>query len=379
MHRTLILVASLTFVAADASHAAPLPGLTLGPGGAVLREGRPYRGLGINYFSCFLRCLYKPADTSYEAGFQTLAEHGIPFARFCACGFWPRDMRLYQEDRAEYFRLLDGVVRCAERRGLGLIPSLFWHHPCVPDLVGEPCNQWGNPQSKTHAFMRQYVQEVVTRYKDSPAIWAWEFGNEYNLAADLPNAAEHRPAVWPKLGTAAQRTEQDDLTSEMLVVAWREFAREVRKYDAHRLIGTGNSILRDWAWHNRSERSWKPDTPEQFAEMLTLCTPEPIDLISVHCYEKALNRVEQVTAAARQLGKPLFVGEFQVNAPDSAEARPALQAFLAELDRLAVPLAAVWVFDLPSQEKDFNISASNGRAWQLPVLGEWNKRLQSSR
>jgi endo-1,4-beta-mannosidase len=35
--------------------------------------------------------------------------------------------------------------------------------------------------------MRAYVRDVVERYKDSPAVWGWEFGNEYNIPTDLPD------------------------------------------------------------------------------------------------------------------------------------------------------------------------------------------------
>jgi hypothetical protein len=55
----------------------------------------------------------------------------------------------------------------------------------LPDAVGEHHDQWENPKSKTIGTMRQYVGDIVGRYKDSPAIWAWEFGNEPNLSVDL--------------------------------------------------------------------------------------------------------------------------------------------------------------------------------------------------
>ena len=66
------------------------------------------------------------------------------------------------------------------------------------------------------------------------------------------------------------------------------------------------------------------------------------------------------------MGKPIYVGEFQyINdyAPDSAEARKSFLAFLDKLDRLHVPLASVWNYDLPAQEATHNISATNPRAW----------------
>lgn len=373
MFKSIRWLALTAICAAAASlYAAPQPGLTPGPNATVLKDGRPFRGVGVNYFDCFGRTLQKRDDTSYDAGFQVLAEHKIPFARFSATGFWPRELGLYLTNRAEFFRRFDGVVRSAEKHGIGLIPSLFWHLPCVPDIVGEPMDQWGHPQSKTHAFMREYVREVVTRYKASPAIWAWEFGNEYNLACDLPNAAQHRPAVWPTLGTATNRTQRDEITYDMLVVALAEFGKAVRQHDPHRLITCGNSFPRESAWHNRKERSWKKDSPEQFAEMLALATPDPLNLISVHCYENALGQVGAATAAAAKAGKPLFVGEFQVAKSESPDARAALADFLGTLEKHGVPLAAIWVFDFKSQDKDFNITPANGRAWQLGVLRDWN-------
>jgi hypothetical protein len=130
-----VLVSGLAALAlAGVLHAADAPspsgpasvGLTNGPDATVLKDGELYQGGGVNYFDCFLRTLNDGNDTSYDAGFAKLAAKGIPFARFCATGFWPRDMKLYQTDRAEYFRRLDGVVKSAEKHGIGLVPSLFW-------------------------------------------------------------------------------------------------------------------------------------------------------------------------------------------------------------------------------------------------------------
>ncbi len=282
-----ILIAAMTAAAAAPHHRSDLSSRD----GVLLKDGVPYRGIGVNYFDAFARTLADPNDTSYDAGFRVLAEHKIPFARFMCTGFWPAEMKLYREDKQAYFKLLDGVVLSAQRHGIGLIPSLFWYMPMVPDLVGEPCDQWGNPQSKTHEFMRTYVREVVTRYQDSPAIWGWEFGNEYNLDADLPNAKEHLPPIVPQLGTPATRSDRDILTHEMVRTAFREFAKEVRKYDRTRIVCTGNSIPRPSAWHQMHEGTWTKDSPEQFAEMLAGDNPDPMDTISVHIYADAADRL----------------------------------------------------------------------------------------
>ncbi len=356
----------------------PAPGLCAGPGGTVLREGRPYRGIGVNYFDCFLRGLKEGGDTSYEAGFAALAAKGIPFARFCATGFWPRDMALYRENSDEYFRRFDGVVRAAEKQGLGLVPSLFWNVPCVPDLVGEPIDQWGNPASRTHAWMRRYVEEVVTRYRGSPAIWAWEFGNEYNLAIDLPGGPAHRPKTAPALGTPAARTERDELRLEHLRVATVEFARAVRALDPHRLIVTGHSLPRPSAWHLDRERSWRKDDETQFAEALARQNPDPIDALSVHVYEaEDLQRLDWLRRAGTRIGKPVFVGEFGVGPAGKSEAerRQAFPRFLRAILDGGCPLAALWVYDYPRQ-KEWNVTATNDRAWQLDAVTEANRSLK---
>ena len=167
------LLALAVLLSAGASAAQQSPGLTVSEEGILLKDGQPYRGIGINYFNAFLRRLKDPGDTSYREGFQALAGKEVPFARFAACGFWPVEWKLYLEDKEAHLRLLDDVVKAAEEAEIGLIPSLFWFDACVPDIVGEPRSAWGDPESKTIAFMQQYVADVVPRYLGSPAIWAW--------------------------------------------------------------------------------------------------------------------------------------------------------------------------------------------------------------
>jgi hypothetical protein len=353
------------------------PGLYV-QNGVLTKDGQPYRAIGVNYYDCFLRTLGAGTNTSYDAGFRTLAEYHIPFARFCAAGFWPSDMQLYQTNRTEYFRRLDGVVRSAERHGVGLIPSLFWLVSCVPDLVGEPLDQWANPQSKTVAWMRQYVRAVVTRYQASPAIWAWEFGNEFSLGANLPNAKEHRAWVLPHLGTATNRTERDDATFAMARVAFTEFATAVRAHDPHRLIVTGDSFPRPSAWHQEREGTWTRDTKEQFQEMLRKVNPDPVSGISLHAYAADdLRRFAWAQEVARQMRKPLFVGEFGVSTDQlpGDRHRAMFAEMIAAIEQGEVPLAAVWVFDFAHQ-KDCTITSDNARAWMLEAVKQANVRLR---
>ena len=99
-------------------------------------------------YDAFTRMLGQTARTNYDAGFRELAAKGFRSRDFpqAATGPW---IGGYARQRSEYFARLDGVVQSAARHGIGLIPSFFWNMSTVPDLVGEPCNRWGNPNSRT--------------------------------------------------------------------------------------------------------------------------------------------------------------------------------------------------------------------------------------
>lgn len=352
--------------------AAPL-GLTVAADGTLQRSAKPYRGIGVNYFDALYRHLKNPADLSFDAGFKSLAAAKIPFARFMAGGYWPSEQRLYLTDRTEFFKRFDRVVQSAETHGIGLIPSLFWWSSCVPDLVGEPRSAWGNTRSKTHAHLRAYVKDVVSRYRTSPAIWGWEFGNEYALDASLPNASEWRPPIVPELGTPRTRGPSDDLTYEMVRTAFTAFATEVRRYDKTRIITTGNAFPRPAAWHNWREGSWTEDSSTQFAEMLTADNPSPTDVISVHLYENDAVRLPSAVSVAATAKKPLFVGEFGVSGP-ARTTSTAFTSMLSSIESSGAALAAVWVYDYAGQP-EWSVTRSNARAWQLTAVSKANARV----
>jgi hypothetical protein len=368
--------------------------ITIGKDGAVLRDGKPFRGIGVNYFNAFARALENPGDVSYREGFSELSRRGIPFVRFMACGFWPINMKLYQEDKEAYFKLMDDVIKTAEEKNVGLIPSLFWNFSTFPDLMNEPCAQWANPESKTSAFMRQYVSDVVERYKNSPAIWAWEFGNEYSLCADLPDPANHRPPITPQLGSPTTRSEADDMTHDLIVTACAQFATEVRKHDPLRPITTGNSLPRPAAAHLRAERSWTNDSREEFTKDLAEVTPNPSNLISVHVYPAdEIKRFGQehvsyeeilllcMQTAAKE-GKALFVGEFGASDEDAeGNAETVMKnnkEMLEALEKTRVPLSALWVFDFSYHDSSINVTASNKRAYMLDELEKANQRMREA-
>lgn len=371
-----------------------LPGITV-KDGQFYKDGQPFRGVGINYFSCFIRITgMQPNGPNFEnrdyvEGFRVLKEHGIPFVRFCAGGFWPNDWHLYQTDKTKYFELFDGLVAEAEKQDIGLIPSLFWAYSTIPDLMGERLDQWGNPASKTRAFMKQYTKEVVGRYKTSPAIWAWELGNEWIHEADIPDPELGRGWIVPGFGTPATRNEEDKMFRPTIYSAYEAFYKTVRELDPSRPVFTGDAMPRPAAWHNRNKGTWGIDTPQQWEE--TLLADNPFDTLTVHLYyyDKdehprdggvlAFDKDEQIASLmeiSRFSGKPLFIGEFGQE-PDANvsvdEQYRQVEELLQLIDHHEVPLSALWNYDLDHpHHTHFKITETNERAGFLKLLSAAN-------
>ena len=344
--------------------------LTVQANGTLRLDNRPFTGIGVNYFSAFERALENAGDTSYEAGFAALGRWGVPFARLDISGYWPSKANLFFTNRAEYFRRLDGLVASAERHGVGLVPSLFWTTFTFSDLAGERLNQLAVSNSVTRQKMREFTTEVVTRYKHSRAIWAWEFGNEWSLAVDLPNETEFLPPTWTNLGNPPTRDPVwDVLATDTILPAMQEFADLVSDLDPGRPLSTGHASPRPSQWHQDQwkrgllpiDSAWTTDSTAQAKEITLRQCPDPFDLLSVHTYGDDSQRLPNFAAVAAQAGKALFAGEFGTTPTEQTNYAAMLSAV-----RAYSPLAAVWVFDRSADE--YSITTSNARSWMLRDL-----------
>jgi len=372
------------------SQAASLPGLSVARDGSLLRNGVRYRGVGVNYTDGFLRPLRHPEDKSYRDDFRKLAANHIPFARIAACGFSPSDYQLYLQDKENYFKLLDGVVQAAEESNVGLIADLFWSNTAVPDLVGEPRNQWGNSQSRTRQFMRTYIREIVSRYVNSPAIWGWEFGNEYNLSLDSPDAWRNLRPISPRVGTTRSRGPDDALTTEMFTNALSDFAKTVREIDGHRMLLTGNSVPRFSAYHMQAERRNGADSAEQFATMLLRQNPGAFNPICIHTapmspmphfakrpvsYDEL---IQTCAGAARSASKSLYIEEFITCPPktkcSTATRREYVKEVLRAIQAHNVPLASVWVYGRKLIHDSNSLAFDDDTAPVLQMIGDFNRK-----
>ena len=352
-------------------------GLTVNSQGILMREGQPYRGIGVNYFDAFIRTLRNPGDVSYREGFSQLGANRIPFARLAAGGYKGRDWQLYLTDKESYFRRLDDVIASAEKAHVGLIASLFWSIGGVSENVHESPARWGDPQSATRQFMRRYTQEVVSRYADSPAIWGWEFSCELSLPLDK------RPGQGNPMRTLNLATFRS---------AALDFAQTVRRLDPDRIVLTGNSLPRAAAYHNAQGGRVAPDTEAQFAQILLRDNPDPFNPICIHAAPANMGRyfgdrrvsyaqlLAACVRAGRSAGKPIYLEEF-VPVP----ARPAalfgqsqrgyFSSELSAIKQSGIPLASVWVYDRKLTADRSSLGFNNERAYMLQMIGDYNRTL----
>jgi len=353
--------------------------------GTLMRSGKPYRAMGVNYYTCFNTLIDHPENRDFVEGFRVLREEfDIPFIRFSGCSYGSNGWELYTEDPEEYFRRFDLVVREAEKRHLGLIPSLFWYVCSVSDFCDEPLSELGNSDSKTRALYRKYATEMATRYKDSPAIWGWEIGNEYMLWADLPEL-NHLPPK--KAGSKEERTAEDKILRPMIIAVYQDVYDAIRAVDPDRMIVTGDSMTREGAWHNYHKDAWGADSRVQWEEMFTMDTPARFEVVSFHMYGlhdqcalfdgKKLSLEEFVGVAienARKRGKPVWCGELGMPGTDE-QSREMFVRMMKIVEENEIPISAIWNF-LPTGkfQPEWDILPQGERSSMLEAVNEFNKR-----
>lgn len=350
-------------------------------------DTHPEARFGLNCFDLFYGRLVTPGKTRHASA--RLREMrmlgGFPFVRFCCSPVWPREWKTYLHDPKKYFGLLDEVIAAAESQQVKLIPSLIWSAPNVSDLVNEPVSYWGKSGSLTREFMHRYVSEVIERYKASPAILMWEFGNEFSAYADLPNALKWWPRVSVDQGTPAERGKLDLIRAQDCAAALAHFGSLARSLDPLRPLSTGLTLPLPNAW-NLQHNKFDSDSREDFRRAIRQQTPDPLDVISVHLYPYNLKKrfgslpvdyfdvLAEVSAEAKASGKRLFVGEFGVEKMANRDIeKQEFRRMLDALIHIKPDWAALWVYDFWGQSSDWSASFFNDRRYQLEWLMQANQ------
>lgn len=377
-----LLLCTLCLPAWPASH-----GLVVSHG-QLLKDGKPYRAMGLNAVSLADEILEKgEAATRSFQSIQYLGAHHIPFIRFWASYF--DNWKPYREDSRRYWHNMDLLVAACEKAHVGLVPTLFWNAWNIPFQFQEFRSAWLDDESQTRRFIAQYTREFVTRYRNRRSVWIWEFANEDNLAWDLPNAITVLPD--------GRKDNRNIVHSYMGTLAERTFARQVRMLDRwQRPISSGASEVRPAQFRIatvplKPGEKWGQDTPEQAFEATSWTAPSPVDLLSMHHYEPPENydgaqlRSWLKTAGERsnRLERPLFLAEFGVlmrwsKTPDDFDDvryRAILTDSFQAVFESQTALAAYWAFAPDSRPYVGTVGPEYKRFdFVLELIAEYNRK-----
>ena len=381
-------------------------GLYVADDGTLMKDGKAFYGIGVNYYNMLNRAFSSKWDVSASlSALETLAEYDVRVIRFNIAGYsygdW--DYVIKKEDR--YFEALDSLADKAEELGIGLIPSFFWNQMSLSDYFDEPAGlALRTRETKTMKFVASFVGKVVSRYAEHPAFYGWEYGNETDLSMDLPDG-NWNPPVLPAHTTRPSRTKDDKIMSPDYVNALALFAETVRENDPYnRMIGTGNGHMRGRAYQLHKLGDWGPsaDSDEQHEYMLDFIN-ESVTAVSSHMYgdgdssvdvtpEKLTSErgdfsdwdgfMEYFVGQSRRMKKAVYLGETNCGYNSAtAVSRPAENsvAVAREIAKAAVKadlqLTMFWNYD---DRPDFNPDVPNnntagGTEWS------WNERWEKGK
>lgn len=358
-------------------------GITVAEDGSMMLGTEKLYLSGVDCYNLFNQCVSD--NFSAEKAKETLdilAENNIGVVRFNCGGYDYKFLDNYFNQKEAYLNLLKEIASYAQQLEIGLIPSLFWLHNAVPDYYDEPIRYWGKANSQTIAFLKEYTTSIVSALKEYKAIFAWEFGNEFNLACDLPNAAEHMPSL-PSGSSRSSRTAEDYLSASDMGYALLQFSAAVLNVDkSGRMITTGNATLRPSQYHQLNYGSWEQDTEEQFSTMLATFAPTGVNAISEHVYftsqttfgrELSLAEyLEYMINTAKTMKKAYYIGEWGGGNNSEVEYYRGIGNAFVDA---GVQLVLLWNFNLTegSVESSFSGQSERGKAL-LKIVGEMNTR-----
>ena len=155
-------------------------------------DGKPYIPFGVNYYdheTGWAPQIWKRFDEDrVRRQFYAMKEFGINAARFfmASTAFLPEKNRIDEAVVAKF----DAYVAIAKETGIRIIPTGPDHWEGVPDYC-KP-DMYCNPDALE--ALSTYWQYMAARYRDEPAIFAWDLRNEPMIGWD----SEPMRAGWKK-------------------------------------------------------------------------------------------------------------------------------------------------------------------------------------
>ncbi|MCL4338517.1 cellulase family glycosylhydrolase [Patescibacteria group bacterium] len=243
---------------------------------------------------------------------EDAGKEGFSYMRINAGGFYGSEFQQWKSNPASWWQSFDQMVADASSYHIKLIPSIAWCLYAFPNEAGESITSFFTPGSTSNNDLKEYAKQLINRYKNNPGILFWELGNEYNLKADHANSQD--TACKAGVGNG-------QFSSTQLGNFVTDYATYIKDLDPNHLISSGYSRPRPYAYHlwqsylQGKKPDYQPDSFSQLTIYLRTVYPSTVNLMSVHLYPAAQNKIADWTvsdliSSADILGKKLFIGEF---------------------------------------------------------------------
>ncbi len=362
--------------------------------GRFYMNGQPYYEISFNKFDIAAQILinYFPNNfrdfnigedqrSNAERALKELHDNGFTSIRFFSY-IDSYDMIHDPAESEKYWKGLDELFDLCDKYGIKVVPSLCcgtsYMTACeyVEGLgyvsMGEDrIDLITNPESKSRAFQKAYIETYINRYKDRDTILMWEINNEMNLEMD----------VGPSIGKVTYSAYQ---LSEFY--AW--CTDIINTCDPDRLVTSGDSVQRNSNYHlltgtmaGRDTNDWTVDSYGQRLYMNYLINGlGGMDATSVHAYgestddlhisknrlKSAANRMSLsvMVDEARALGQPLYVGEAGTGTAHGNTDYTSIQKTLDGYVALGLQLVHWWSYDTCRQpsfgdDNDWNMNMTD--------------------
>lgn len=360
------------------------------------RAGREFRGIGMNHFSLAHNVGIDLGVGGRRDGKADIAEiketWGLPFVR-CAFGMFDRSSWVYRwNNKAAVWGYLDSIVSECEAKGLGIIPVLVWDVIGFCDLswarygVHEGPSQLAVSASNTRAHMAEWLTEVVTRYRSSPAIWWWALVNEATtrIGAEYykywsPDGQLFSWLNWGKRPDGVSNYTTSDYLDRS---GWTEFSRWaieiIQRADGYgRFVSPGSALGNSYAVTCQTANSYAADTQAQWNNPQdglpwVRLRDQSFPIVAGHIYPNGgadffgdvqLTYAQMIAAHkawANQVNLPFFLEEFGATMTNAEAGRTGDQA----VDQTSV--------DLASETANFNAALSAIQANDVMLSALWN-------
>jgi hypothetical protein len=368
--------------------AAP-PGFVTRQGSTLVLDGKEYRAIGVNvphlheiYNGTWFhsREKYGTPEKAHQVALDAIddaSRSGLAFIRFFASPGYPKDQAmLYDKDPEQYWRQMDEMFAYCRERHVRLVPSL----QTIPgpfQIFGETGRSILDPQSKTYAWVHEYVRQFVTRYRDDPTVLMWELLNEGMLHADVEMQGRKLlpKGVFPPGATPREDGNNgDSLSYSDFTRLYREQTAFIKSLDANHLVTSGDGCVREECTSRREtfpNFKFRNDTWDEWVANNLASQPEPLDVYSYHFYGNdtpagpkqpwagltPLEMMQRLVGATLATGRPVFIGE--LGAAPNNRADPEGKWLVKAIDALEtekVSLMALWVWHF-NWQPEFTMSS----------------------